>query len=339
MKKAAKPTVAVIFGGKGAEHDISLLGKEYLLRKIDRSRFRALEVFIDRTGEWYLVKGKRQLPVHPIRRGGRAGLLSGRKFHPVSAAFPILHGDFGEDGRVQGLLECIGMPFVGCKTLAGAVSADKCFSKAVAESIGIPTVPWLAVNGKITDGTLTQLEDTLGYPIFVKPARLGSSVGAGIARGRDELYERLRIASELGRERVIAEKCLHRPRELECAFLELEGERLVTPPGEILSNSGFYDFDEKYSSGSSAKISTEAKIPREYSERITEYARLIADALNIEGLSRIDFFLDGENIYFNEINTMPGMTGASLYPALIEKRLPSCDFVNRLISEAVGEEL
>ncbi len=337
MKKATKPTVAVIFGGKGAEHGVSLLGKENLLRKIDKDRFRALEVFIDRAGEWYLVKGKRRLPVHPIRRGGRAGFISGRKFHPVSAAFPILHGDFGEDGRVQGLLECIGMPFVGCKTLAGAVAADKCFSKAVAESVGIPTVPWLAVNGKITDATLNSVEDALGYPIFVKPARLGSSVGAGIARGRDELYERLRIASELGCERVIAEKCLDRPRELECAFLELGGERLITPPGEVRCEVGFYDFDEKYSDSSSAKVLPEASVPREYAERVTEYAKKIADALNTEGLSRIDFFLDGENIYFNEINTMPGMTEASLYPALIEKHLPSCDFVNRLISEAVGE--
>jgi D-alanine-D-alanine ligase len=257
----------------------------------------------------------------------------------VSAAFPILHGDFGEDGRIQGLLECIGMPFVGCKTVTGAVAADKGFTKAVAESIGIPTVPWTAVNGVPDGERIKEIEDTLSYPIFVKPARLGSSVGAGIAHDRAELCSLLSAAGELGDGRVIAERCLRSPRELECAMLDTARGRIFTFPAEVRTEGEFYSFEEKYSSTSSAKLALRAEITEKTAECIKDYAKALADALGLEGISRIDFFLDGDDIYFNEVNTMPGLTESSLYPGLMEAKEESADFVNLLLESAVGASL
>ena len=319
----------------GAEHDISVLGKEYIAERIDRGRFCAIPVFISESGEWYAVKKDKKTRVHPINKNGKSGLLLGRRFLKIDTVFPILHGDFGEDGRVQGLLECLGFSFVGCNTLSGALTTDKGVTKAVAERLGIPTVPWVSVNGEITEKTLLKIENRLSYPVFVKPACLGSSIGAGVARERKELFDRLRIASELGQKRVLAEKYIKCKRELECAYLELEGERFFPPPGEIRCDGGFYSFEEKYSHSSRAGVLSEALLDGDISERVIAYSGALTEELGIRGLARIDFFLDGESLYFNEINTMPGLTAASLYPKLIEKHCPGCDFLNRLIEESL----
>ena len=335
MKRTKLPTVLILYGGMGAEHDISVLGKEYIDKRIDRGRFFAVSACIDKSGEWYAIKNGKKRRVHPINKNGKSGLLLGKRFLKIDAVFPILHGDFGEDGRVQGLLECLGFSFVGCNTLSGAISIDKGITKAVAERLCIPTVPWVSVNGEITKNALIKIEEHLPYPVFVKPACLGSSIGAGVAHDREELFDRLRIASELGQGRVLAEEYLKSKRELECAYLELAGERFFTPPGEIRCDGGFYSFEEKYSRTSRASVLSGAPIDSDISDKVTAYAKALADELGLRGLARIDFFLDGDKLYFNEINTMPGLTDASLYPRLIEKHYPGCDFLNRLIEESL----
>ena len=337
MKNSKKPTVAVIFGGMGAEHEISVLGKDYVLRSIDRQRFFVLPVFIERDGEWYIEDRRRRLRAYPMRKNGKAGFLVGHRFKRVELAFPILHGDFGEDGRVQGLLECLGFSFVGCKTVASAVSIDKCFTKSVAEAAGIPTVPWIQVNGTVTKEKVREVKEALGLPVFIKPARLGSSIGAGIARTDDELLEALEKASALGGGRVIAEKLIAPIRELEVAFLELFGERYITPAGEVVAGAEFYGYEQKYADTSVSSVTPRARVPFEVEKRLLDYSARLADALDIRGLSRLDFFLCEDKLYFNEINTVPGMTESSLYPSLIREHL-GFDLVNRLIEDALGVE-
>lgn len=337
MKNTKKPTVAVIFGGMGAEHEISVLGKDYILRSIDRKRFSVLPVFIDKEGEWYVEKRGHRLHTHPARKNGKSGFITGRRFRRTELAFPILHGDFGEDGRVQGLLECLGFSFVGCKTEAGAVSIDKCFTKSVAEAAGIPTVPWIPVNGIITKEKAREVKDALGLPVFIKPARLGSSIGAGIARTEDELLDALEKASALGGGRVIAEKLIVPIRELEVAFLELGEKRYFTPAGEVVAGAEFYGYEQKYADTSPSSVTPRASVPFEVEKRLLDYSARLTDALDIRGISRIDFFLCGEDLYFNEINTVPGMTESSLYPTLIREHL-GFDFVNLLIEDALGVE-
>lgn len=341
FERKNRKTVAVIYGGRGVEHDVSLLGAKYVLDKIDTAEFLPVPLLIDRDGElWYVEKGKEPIPASLVRRKNKSGILIKDKFKEVDVAFPILHGDFGEDGKIQGLLESLKIAFVGCDTVAGAVASDKGYTKAVAESIGIKTVPGLALDTPPTDEFIGVCEEKFGYPVFVKPARLGSSVGAGIAHTKDELTRLLRVAGELGGTRVLVEKYLDKPRELECAFLELGGKKFITPPGEITNGSGFYDYSEKYGKNSSAKIQVCSDVDDEQVQKLLSYADAIVSRLGIRAVSRVDFFLHGGEIYFNEINTMPGMTEASLYPKLIEGiGISATHLINGLIRDAAENAL
>ncbi len=337
--KSKKKTIAVLYGGKGVEHDISALGGKFVLSLLDCDKFKILPVFIDRQGEWFSDE-KARLPVSPVRRGGVGGILKKRRFVPIDAAFPVLHGDFGEDGRIQGLLDTLGIPFVGCDTLAGAVCSDKSFTKSIVRELGIPTLPWCSSDGVTAEEFCCICEEKIGYPMFIKPSRLGSSVGAGIAENPEGLSECVRYAYELGGGRIMAEKYLEKPRELECAFLELEGKRYISPPGEIRLSEGFYGYSEKYSEESPAKLFARAEVSSQISSTVCSYADTIARALGLRGLARIDFFLLGEEIYFNEINTMPGMTEASLYPKMAEGMgITSYALINGLVKDTLGGRL
>ncbi len=337
--KEDKKKVAVIFGGAGAEHDISLRGGEFVLRLLDRERFDVLPILIDRSGDWYLKGDGRTVPVSPTRRDGRGGILKGRRFIRADAAFPILHGDYGEDGRIQGLFDMLGIPYVGCGASAGALCADKSFAKSVAAALGIPTLPWLARSVGDVGRFCDECRGRLGLPIFVKPVGLGSSIGAGPALSESELEDRVRVAAELGGGRVIAERLLERPRELECAVLALGEELYIGAPGEVMPAGGFYSFEEKYSPSSGARVAVHAEILPHISEKIREYTERLVHAIGIVGPARADYFLDGDNVYFNEINTMPGMTETSLYPKMTEELgIPAYDMINGLVAAALGGE-
>ena len=325
MMKTRK-TVALIFGGRGYESEVSLRGEENI-RPIIEEKYNCLPVYIDKSGRW-LVMGKE---VFPAKIEGVCGFFcpKGSDFFAVDCAFPLLHGDFGEDGIVQGALECASIPYVGCDSRVGAICRDKAIVKAVAERLGIPTLPYLLAEPG--DNIILDAEKNIGYPMFIKPTSLGSSVGACEARSKDELVEALEKAFSLCN-RVIIEKLLEPKRELECGYFKTKCKELFTNAGEIVYNGGFYDYDRKYKSNGGAAAISCANLDSLTNRRIKDYAGRLVRFLGVRDLSRIDFFLSDGELYFNEINTMPGFTGGSLYAAMLEGAGVS---TSELISELI----
>ena len=289
-------TIALIYGGEGYEHSVSMLGFQHLFPILEKN-YRVLPIFIDTHGEFWL-KNKRVFPTY----GGFAD--SDGEVYRVDCAFPLLHGDMGEDGVVQSALALGKIPFIGCTPTVGALCRDKFTVKAVAKSLGIPTLP----------ARLISRDDEIALPCFIKPSGLGSSIGAGAARDEAELQFALENAFRYT-DRVIIEPLLESKRELECGYFGVKGKELFTNAGEILSQGGFYDYDSKY--GGSTKTATVADVSPKINEKIKEYSARLVAALGVRHISRIDFFLVGEDIYFNEINTMPGFTEESLYPRML----------------------
>lgn len=337
-KTKRRKKIALICGGAGAEHDVSLLGAKNVEGLIDSQKYIILRVKIQKNGEWVIVDEKGERPTYPVMLEGKRGFLDGEKIVSVHCAFPLLHGDFGEDGRVQGALECAGIPYVGCAVTAGAVTSDKIYTKIIAESIGIPTVRWIARQEKRhapdIASAMEEAESRIGYPMFIKPSGLGSSVGASACLCRDEFASAYAEAANRGDGRVLIEEFISERRELECACLITDGKTLLTPPGEI-SVRGCYSFEEKYSQNSHASLTITAEISPQIHRLIHKYSGLLAEALGLRDIARIDFFLENGKLYFNEINTMPGFTEGSLYVRLIEKAgISPTELFSRLIDEA-----
>ncbi len=346
--KTEKPSVALIFGGRGYEHSVSLGGAEYVFPLIDLQGYRKIPVFIKKDGTW-VIPTLRDLPCciralideaipteecFPAYRNSAGGLQTESAFLPIASAFPLLHGDFGEDGVVQGALENANIPYVGCNTLTSAVTRDKCYVKLIARHLGIPTAKWVYVTEKCRE-RIDEAESALGYPMFVKPARLGSSVGAGIARCRKELEKALEHALSVGSGRALVEELIDVEKELECGYFRVKRKELFTNIGEISFNGNFYDYETKYLS-EAARVSPRADLTEAETAKIHGYSSRLAGYLGLRGLSRIDFFRseDGK-IYFNEINTMPGFTETSLYPRLVsESGISPSELINRLIADA-----
>ena len=289
-------TLAIIYGGEGYEHKVSALGFQHLFPILEKI-YRVFPIFIDTCGEFWL-ENKRVFPTY----GGFAD--SSGEVYKVDAAFPLLHGDMGEDGVVQSALTLGKIPFIGCAPTVGAVCRDKFTVKAVAKSLGIPTLP----------ARLISRDDEIALPCFIKPSGLGSSIGAGAARSMGELQFALENAFRYT-DRVMAEPLLKGKRELECGYFGVKGKEIFTNAGEILSNDAFYDYDSKYGGGT--KTATVADVSPEINRKIKEYSARLVSALGVRHISRIDFFLSGEDIYFNEINTMPGFTAESMYPRML----------------------
>ena len=327
-----KKQIALFFGGRGYEHSVSVSGAKNLLSLIDRERYGVYTVFIEKSGKMRLTTPDLEVgeAVFPILDEGRCALLteSGERLQ-IDCAFPLLHGDFGEDGTVQGLLASCSLPFVGSDTRASAICLDKAATKALAEALGIPTVPWRLLTG---GEDYTDLEP----PLFIKPTGLGSSVGASPAHSREELIAAIRSAALLGGGRVLAERLISPIRELECAYFSAQGEEIVSYPGEILSG-GFYSYERKYST-EAAGTSARADVSRELAERMREHTRRLCRAIGVRHLARVDFFFSGDVLYLNEINTMPGMTASSLYPRLlVGAGISPAEAINRMISDAIAE--
>lgn len=325
------PPPLLLFGGEGAEHTVSVESAEALYRELSALGTDTLPVYIDRLGRWFIGKHSdspkalssphaKRRAVYPARRYGKGGLLSGKRFIPASAAIPVLHGNLGEDGTVAGALKISGIPFVGCGVTPSAICADKSLTKRIADTLGIPTVPSVTVGSTDTDEAVNLAESSLRYPLFVKPTDLGSSVGASAARNTQELRAALTAALSLSN-RVLIESFIEGARELECAYFEHKGKQYFTSIGEVRHTGSFYGYDEKYSS-TDTKILL-ADIGEPLAARIRDFSRALVGTIGIRHLSRIDFFLSerGE-LYFNEINTMPGLTGASMFPLLAA----SCGF-------------
>ena len=363
-----KITVALLFGGRGYESEVSVAGAKFLLSRLDLEKFSLVPVYITGSGEWKTVSepqsalpsedgrgyGDRaeeiitdlalgRLPcisLSPTRRGGRSGLAFEDGFIPVDVVFPLLHGDFGEDGIIQGALENARLPFVGQTTLTSAILSDKAYTKLVADHLGIPTADWtLGIRGSkyhSLSKTKRDAEKRLGYPLFIKPTGLGSSVGAGAAMSPEGFDAMFGLAASLGNGRVLIERHVKPIKELECAYFSAGGKELFTNIGEIAYGGEFYDYEAKYSEDSSASVGLCHGLTDEIRNTILDYSRRLVDYFGIRDLCRIDFFLTEDGlILFNEINAMPGFTSSSLYPALLsDAGIDPTELISLLISEA-----
>jgi D-alanine-D-alanine ligase len=271
---------------------------------------------------------------------GATGALGapGAAFPLVDVVFPVLHGPFGEDGTVQGLLELAGVPYVGCGVLASSLAMDKIACKELLLAHGVPVVPFRATTRSAfesdPDGVMQMIE-ALGYPVFVKPANLGSSIGVTKARDRGELRAALAQAAQYDR-RLLIEQAVPSPREIECAVLGND-EPIASVPGEVVPSNDFYDYAAKYIDGKS-DLHIPADLPAPVAAQVRRLAVAAFKAIDGAGLARVDFLLSAETgeLFLNEINTLPGFTAISMYPKLWEATgIPYADLVQRLIDLAL----
>ncbi|GAB6392624.1 MAG: D-alanine--D-alanine ligase [Treponematales bacterium] len=348
--------VGILFGGRSAEHEVSLQSAKNVFDAIDRERFNPVLLGIDKEGRWRLppAGGAEEALLHagdPRRislnaSGGLAALAPGRggavfRLEPpggealrLDAVFPLLHGPFGEDGTVQGLLALAAVPFVGSGVLGSAVGMDKDVMKRLLRDAGLPVGRFRAVSaGEETPG-FTSLAGELGLPLFVKPANMGSSVGVSKVHCEAEYLPALNGAFAYDTKAVVEEFIAG--REIECAVLG--GERPeASLPGEVKSRHEFYSYDAKYLDADGAALEIPARLPEAKAREIQSLARETFRALSCEGLARVDFFLKEDGaVLINEINTMPGFTRISMYPKLWEASGVSYTrLISRLIDLAV----
>ncbi len=345
-----KKTIVVLFGGQSSEHEVSCVSAVTVINNIDRDHYDVLLVGITKEGEWLLTgsveditsgawkDGKKTAILSPDRSKPSLLIIEGTKveYQKVDVVFPVLHGLFGEDGTVQGLLELAGIPYVGCGVLASSVSMDKLYTKIIVDSLGIRQAAYEAVYGKELDEmekVVERIERRLSYPVFIKPSNAGSSKGITKAHNRDELITGLKLAVEHDRKILVEETIVG--REIECAVLGgLEAK--ASGVGEILAAAEFYDYDAKYNNADSKTIIS-PELPEGKAQEISDAAVKIFRAVDGYSLSRVDFFLekDTNEIVFNEINTLPGFTAISMYPMLWEaKGISKPQLVEKLIQTA-----
>jgi D-alanine-D-alanine ligase len=351
-----KVRVAVIFGGQSGEHDVSLRSAQTVLAALNGDRFEAVPIGVTRDGQWltgtdpmaqltassplFALEG----PAEPDTETLEIAVSSTSQNLPsglgadIDVVFPVLHGPMGEDGTVQGLLELAGIPFVGSGVLGSALAMDKAMAKLVLQQHGIPQAPWLLVNRRDWErdsgAVAEKIGNELGYPCFIKPANMGSSVGVTKVHNPTELGAAIDLAGRLDR-RIVAEKGL-RVRELEVSVLGNDNP-VASVVGEVVSVNEFYDYSAKYVEEGSELI-VPAGIPAGVQREIQRIAVEAFVALDLAGLARADFFLDLDTgqVLLNEVNTMPGFTSISMYPRLWEASGVSLpELVERLLQLAL----
>ena len=344
--------VMVVFGGRSGEHEVSLASARAITRALeDSGRHEVVPVGITREGRW-ISSGE---PMQELE--SRAGHLpdgSGVDVSgpPAQAAeklpaglgsvdvvFPVLHGPYGEDGTIQGMLELAGVPYVGSGVLGSAAGMDKPTMKKIFAHHGLPQVAWVALTRKQweddRDGWTQEIEDSLGYPCFVKPANLGSSVGIGRAENAEELGDAIDAAARFDR-RIIVEEGID-AREIEVSVLGNEAPEVSVPGEIIIKTEGFYDYEAKYVEGG-MELLAPAPIPDETRGEIQRIASEAFEAIDAAGMARVDFFLEHgtDRLLLNEINTIPGFTPTSVYAELwATSGLPYADLLDRLVELAL----
>jgi D-alanine-D-alanine ligase len=333
-----KKTVALLFGGRSAEHDISILSARAVYRNLNRKKFRPASIYIDRDGRWRRVTSP-LLAADELARGPAADFLpwAGRApARPLKADiyFPVLHGPYGEDGTIQGLLEMADVPFVGAGVLGSAAGMDKAVMKVLFEARGVPVVPHRVVHEtewrKAPETVLRAVCQAFSMPIFVKPTNLGSSIGISKVLLPADTKAALELAFRYDR-KVLVEAGI-RGRELECSVLGNDTPE-ASLPGEVVPFRGFYDYADKYIDGKTV-FHIPAKLPAATVAAVRKAAVAAFSACGCEGLARVDFFLEAGSgrLYVNEINTIPGFTEISMYPKLWEASgLPFPRLLERLI--------
>jgi D-alanine-D-alanine ligase len=364
---AGKITIAVLFGGRSGEHEISLRSAASILSALHPEKYQVVPIAIRPDGHWVtlppeklpLEVGAVPPPVEMVHQAEVAVLLSadptmgglhfpggkgeegGWTQQKIDLVFPILHGTYGEDGTLQGLLELADLPYVGCGPLAAATGMDKVVMKRLFEQAGLPVVPYRAVFRHHWEsdqaGVEQSLIDALGLPCFVKPANLGSSVGISRATDSGSLREALTLAARYDRKMIVEQAV--KAREIEVSVLGNETTR-VSLPGEIVPPAvSFYDYRAKYIDANGARLLIPVDLPPALTASLQDLAQRAFEAIDGAGLARVDFFLEPETeqIYVNEINTMPGFTSISMYPKLWEASgLSYRDLIDQLIDLALS---
>lgn len=348
--------VGVLFGGRSGEHEVSLASAASVIRGLDPDKYEAVPIGITKDGHWLVGEGAvKMLP--EVLKGGRRVMLTadpteaalvpldrGAGAQRLDVIFPVMHGTFGEDGTIQGMLELAGLPYVGAGVLGSAIGMDKDVAKRLCLEAGIPVVPWIAVRRwdweREPDRIKKEIERKFEYPVFVKPATLGSSVGMTKVHHTEELGPALDLASEYG-VKIMVEKAVT-AREIEVSVLGNQ-EPEASVPGEIMPHREFYDYAAKYlEEGTQLVIPADLK-PAQI-KKIQSLAIETFRTLELSGMARVDFFLEkkGGKIYLNEANTIPGFTSISMYPKLWEASgIPFRELIDRLIDlalEAHGEK-
>jgi len=337
----SKSRVAIICGGKSSEHEISCVSANGILNAIDRSKFEPVLIGITKSGKWLLLPDDSNFSIingalPTVPETGievsitSAGLVAGGKQLAIDVAFPVLHGPYGEDGTIQGLFEIIGLKYVGSGVLASAVSMDKSYAKPIFAAAGLSVAPGIVVTSKNFD-----LPNNLSFPLFVKPARSGSSRGTTKVKQTSELLPAVEHALSFDT-KVIIEKAVI-GKEIECAVLQADGKTIASEVGQISISSKFefYDFQAKYLDNSMELI-VPADLPAGVQSKIQGAAITAFNAAGCEGLARVDFFYSQQGeVIINEINTMPGFTPTSVYPKLIEKSGTSYqELITKLLTAA-----
>lgn len=344
--------VGVLFGGRSGEHEVSLASAASVIRGMDPDKYEAVPIGITKEGHWLVGTRAHKLLPEVLRGGDRVmmtadptdaalvrldGSGGGQR---VDVVFPVMHGTFGEDGTIQGLLDLAGLPFVGAGVLGSAIGMDKDVAKKLLQVAKIPVVPWITVHRADWEKRPKEIEKAIekkfNYPVFVKPATLGSSVGMTKAHSRAELGPALSLAAEFAL-KILVEKAVS-AREIEVSVLG-NSEPAASIPGEIVPHREFYDYAAKY-----LEEGTQLLIPAKLrTAQVKTIQKLAVDAfraLELSGMARVDFFLEkrGGKLFLNEVNTIPGFTSISMYPKLWEASgIPFRELIDRLIELALEQ--
>lgn len=331
-----KLKVAVLYGGQSAEHDISIMSAKNIILALEKEKYDVLPIGIDKSGKMYLQKRYvfEQLPsVEPgptlcahldnqvvFMPGTGHGLLVNPMkkeiAHTVDVVFPVLHGPYGEDGSIQGTLKFANIPFVGSDVLSSAICMDKDVTKRLLRDAKIPITPFITLYKEELDHLdLDKIIKTLNLPCFVKPANLGSSIGIHKVKKREELLSAIEYAFEYDN-KVIVETFI-RGREIECGVLGQRDDLMTTLPGEIILQDDYYTYEAKYFSEKGADVIAVAALDKPIQEKIQQISKKVFKVLGCKGMARIDFFVSAKDeIYVNEVNTIPGFTQISQYPKM-----------------------
>jgi D-alanine-D-alanine ligase len=348
-EKKKRLRVGVLFGGRSGEHEVSLASAASVMRGLDPDKYEPVPIGITKEGHWLIGEGAvKMLP--EVLKGGRRVMLAadpteaalvpldrGAGAQRLEVIFPVMHGTFGEDGTIQGMLELAGLPYVGAGVLGSAVGMDKDVSKRLCQEAGIPVVPWVTVHRwkweQQPEAVKAEIEQKFEYPVFVKPATLGSSVGMTKVHNAEQLGPALTLACEYGM-KILVEKAMV-AREIEVSVLG-NHEPKASVPGEIVPHREFYDYTAKY-----LEDGTQLMIPADLKPAQTEKIQALAvrafQVLELCGMARVDFFLEkkGGKIFLNEANTIPGFTSISMYPKMWEASgIPFRELIDRLIELA-----
>lgn len=331
-----KLNVALIFGGKSGEHEVSLASSASIYTHIDKNKYNVFTIGITKDGRWMYYEGNEEnikngewvnlanknveINLVPVGNKEVGIIFEDGRVEKIDVLFPVLHGPYGEDGTIQGLFEISQIPYVGCGVLASSVGMDKLICKKVFSQIGLPQVDYTYTNkwsfNKSAEEELNSIEEKLNYPVFVKPANLGSSVGISKANNREELLSGIKEALKFD-SRIVLEQGIN-AREIEVAVLGND-EVEASIAGEIKPGKDFYDYEDKYINGAST-YDIPANINDKDMENIRQMAIEAFKGIDGKGLSRVDFFIDKNSgeIFINEINTLPGFTNISMYPKMWE---------------------